>query len=140
MSYSNRFSGEITITPPLTWSEIRAIDSGVPRITDVRLRIDEERTVSDDGNEETVRRTAGAIVPLDMTYSGSNVTEDVQAIVDHYGPLGHSFTGWIQVQWDAGFDDPIPQWYIVRDGRVVAVKPRLLWPGDAVRSAHGDGI
>lgn len=137
MGYENRFTGEIAITPPLTWAEIR--DSGdSARITDVRLRIRE--SVQDTDTGQVVIKFADAIVPLEMTYSGRNVEDDIQAVVDHYGPRGHSFGGYIQVQWDSGFDDPIPQRYLVRDGRVVAVKPRLVWPGEAIRSAHGEGV
>lgn len=137
MGYDNRYTGEITITPPLTWAEIR--DPGnTARVTDVRLRIRE--TVQDTETGQVVTKTADAIVPLEMTYSGSHVEDDIQLIVDYYGSHGHSFSGFIQVQWDSGFDNPIPQRYIVRNGRVVAVKPQLLWPGEAVRSAHGEGI
>lgn len=137
MGYDNRFTGEITITPPLTWAEIR--DSGdSARITDVRLRIRE--TVQDTDVGQVVTKSADAIVPLEMAHSGHNVEDDIQAVVDHYGPRGHAFGGYIQVQWDSGFDDPIPQRYVVRDGRVVIVKPRLVWPGEAIRSAHGEGI
>lgn len=137
MSYKNRFTGEITITPPLTWAEIR--DPDAPRLNDVRLRIDE--TAADTDTGQVIIRQAVAIAPLEMgSYSGHEIESDIQAVVDYYGPRGHAFSGYIQVQWDAGFDDPIPQRYIVRNGRVFAIKPQLLWPGEAVRSAHGEGI
>lgn len=136
MSYENRYSGEITITPPVTWGQLR--DADAPKIADVRLRIDETTIDTDAG--QMVTRQAVAIAPLEMTYSGHELQANIQALVDYYGPLGHRFSGYIQVQWDPGFDDPIPQRYIVRDGRVVAVKPQLLWPGEAIRSAHGEGI
>lgn len=137
MGYENRFTEEITITPPLTWAEIREPDA--PLLTDVRLRIEE--TVTDTDTGQVVTRQAVAVAPLEIgSYSGHEVESDIQAVVDFYGPRGHSFGGYIQVQWDSGYDDPIPQRYIVQGDRVVTVKPRLVWPGEAIRSAHGEGI
>ncbi|ACU71893.1 hypothetical protein Caci_2984 [Catenulispora acidiphila DSM 44928] len=124
MSYDNRFSGAITITPPLTWSEIEA----GPALRDLKLEIRERRTVSDDGDTETVRRTADRILPRVRTFSGTHVLEDLQAIVAHYE--GHEFGGFIQMQPDPGFDDPIPTRYMVHGREVVEVRAVLVWPGE----------
>lgn len=130
MGYDNRFTGAITITPPLTRPQIHEVQNGkLARLTDVKLRIVKAEVESEDGETVTIRKTADAIVPLDMTYSGHHVAEDVQALIDHF--TGHEFAGHIQVQWDPGFEDPIPTRYVVRDRRVVEVRPTLVWPDDA---------
>lgn len=128
MSYDNRFTGAITITPPFTWAEICEATGRAAAITDVRLRIVQNVVDTDTG--QVVTKSADGILPLAEPYSGHHVEDDIQAIVDHYGPRGHAFAGHIQVQWDPGFGDPIPQRYVVVDGRVQTVTPRLVWPGD----------
>lgn len=125
MSYSNRFSGAITITPPLTWEQIQS----APKTRDAELRIIEERT--DTATGWSAAMIANAIVGPDEPCSGHSVEEDIAALVgyvsDHCGQ--HEITGHIEVEWDPGFGEP-PSRYVVRDGRVVEVKARIVWPED----------
>lgn len=131
MTYDNHFTGAITISPPLTWAEIR---NGVG-VSDVSVRIVEDIVNTETGQTKVL--TGDAIVPLEMgTYTGHSVVEDIQAIVDYYGKR-HTFAGHIQVEWDPGFGDPVPQRYVVVDGRVETVTPRLVWPGEPVPPADG---
>lgn len=138
MGYDNRYTGEITITPPLTATEIRHAPSGRGSSTawDAHLRI--TATTEDTDTGEVTRYTADAIVGPENPCNGYDVKEQIQALIDLYAD-GHRFTGWVQVDWDAGFRE-LPTRYVVRDGRVAEVQPRLLWPGEAIRSAHGEGI
>lgn len=125
MGYDNRFTGAITITPPLTRKQIRK--ACPENLRDVRLRIVEREVESDDGETVTVRTTADAIVPFDTTYSGSKLEEEIQVIVDAFGE--HEFAGFIEARWDAGFGEP-PSRFIVKDGRVVRIDAQYRWPGE----------
>lgn len=92
MSYDNRFSNAITITPPLTWPEI---EDG-PKLQDVQLRIlEEKRTAVVDGVlSEVIVRTCDAVAPLEIAYSGHRIAENIQAVIDHYAD--HDFSGYIE--------------------------------------------
>jgi hypothetical protein len=125
MGYNNYFTGAITITPPLTRTQIR--NSQIEGMTDVKLRIVETQIESEDGETVTVRRTADAIVPLDMAYSGHNLEEEIQFLVDALGE--HEFAGFIEVQWESGFGSP-PSRFIVKDGRVMRIDAEYRWPGE----------
>lgn len=130
MGYENHFTGAITITPPLTWAEIR----NGPGVSDVSVRIVEETVDTDTGQNKVL--TGDAIVPLPMgRYSGYSVTEDIQAIVDHYAPLGHHFAGYIEMQPDPGFEDQRPSRYVVRGGCVKQIQAQLVWPDDEADAA-----
>lgn len=124
MGYSNRFTGAITITPPLTRTQIR--NSQIERMTDVKLRIVEQKTESDDCESFTVRPVADAIVPLDMEYSGHDLEEEIQFLVDAFSE--HEFAGYIEAQWDPGFGE-LPSRFIVKDDRVMRIDAQYRWPG-----------
>lgn len=130
MSASNRFSGVITIRPSLTASEIRRAPSGKGASTtwDAHLRITAETVYTDDG--EFTRYTADAIVGPEEPCNGYDVVAQIQALVDLYADA--EFAGFIEMDPDPGFGDPIPTRYVVRDRRVVEVRPVLTWPEDAV--------
>jgi hypothetical protein len=135
---SNSYSGAITFTPTLNAAEIRRAPENV--LEDCRLRVREIATPTDEG--EIVVRTADALEPTCNGQNGCNLVEDLQLMVDHLTLVdpGRRFGGYVEVQWEPGYGYQMPSRFLVRDGRVVEVKPRLLWPGDAIRSAHGDGI
>lgn len=136
MSYSNRYSGEITITPPLTAAEIRQTPDWAEQTWHTHLRVQTTTEQTPDG--EITRYTADAILGPDEPCSGYDVKDQIQALVEQFGG-GHTFAGHMQVDWDPGFGE-LPTRYVVRDGRVTEVRPQLLWPGVAIRSAHGEGI
>lgn len=124
MGYNNRFTGAITIMPPLTRKQIR--EAHHENLKDVRLRIVEQQVESDDGETVTVRTTADAIIPLDMEYSGHSLEDEIQSIVDAFGD--HEFAGFIEARWDAGFGEP-PSRFIVKDDRVMRIDAQYRWPG-----------
>lgn len=129
MSYSNRYSGAITITPPLTATEIRR----APRDDDAgdewsaHLRINLREVDTDEGSATLC--TADAIVGPEEPCSGYDVEQQIQALADLYAD-SHTLTGWIQVDWDPGFGSTPPSRYMLRDGRVVEVKAQYAWPED----------
>lgn len=132
MTYDNRFTGAITITPPLTRSQIaKVVDGFCPAIKDVKLRISNTEEVTEDGDATLIRSTADAIVPLPGPYTGYNIVDDIQTLVDYFSE--HEFDGYIQVQWDSGFGDPVPTRYVIAGRRVVEVRPTLVWPGETYR-------
>lgn len=130
MAASNSFSGEITITPPLTAPEIRQVTGSYDWSDsfDAHLRITAVTEQTDDG--ETVRRTADAIVGPDESCKGYDVAEQIQTIVDLFG-ASHTFAGFIELDPDPGYGGPTPSRYVVRNGHVVKVEPTLAWPEDA---------
>lgn len=130
MSASNRYSGAISIKPPLTAAEIRQVESlyGANESFDVHLLTNVRIEQTADG--EIVRRTADAIGGPDEACNGYDVAEQIQTVVDLFA-AGHAFGGFIELDPDPGFGDSTPSRFVVRDGRVVEIKPTLVWPGDA---------
>jgi hypothetical protein len=125
MGYNNHFTGAITITPPLTWAEIQTS----PPLQDTSLRLVE--TVTDTETGRTIATQAISIV-ADTGFSGFHVVEEIQALVDHHG-AAHTFAGHIEVQFEIGLveaGEPGCERYVVVDGRVETVTPRLVWPGE----------
>lgn len=120
------FTGAITINPPLNGREIR----DAPNVRDVRLRVQETATPTDDG--EIVTRTADAIVPTCDGRNGYYVVEEVQVLVDHAmrDAPGRVFAGFIEAGSGGGEGGAPCARYVVRDGPVETVTPRLVWPGD----------
>lgn len=129
MSYSNRFSGAITITPPLTAAEIRLAPGGKGASVswDAHLRIDRRTTDTDLG--EAAIYTADAIVGPEEPCNGYDVEEQIKALVGLFAD-GHEFAGFIQEDPDPGFDEPPHRW-VVRGREVVMVKPQITWPAGA---------
>src|SRR6266567_4445831 len=116
MGYKAHFSGEITITPPLTQAEIRQ-PLGDPVLQDLRIRQDED---VQDGDESQVKVITGvAFEPVTSYGSGYGMVDDLQALVDVHGG-GHQFTGHIEATGEEG-----GKWRLaVRDGRALQVEPR----------------
>lgn len=125
MSYSNRFSGAITITPPLSYEQFKA----APKTGDAHLGTVEKRVETATGRVTTI--VADAIVGPDDPCSGHNVEDDLKALVAYVDTLPeyHALAGHIEVEWDQGFGEP-PSRYVVRGGRVVQVKAQIVWPED----------
>lgn len=121
MGYESHWSGEIRITPPLTWAEIKSSRS--PGLQDVRLRLDEQVEDTPTGQIRTV--TSAAITPTSgSAYNGYAVGEELQAIVDAHPQ--HAFTGAIVARPLDPHGNP---WrYVVLDRLVVRQEARLTWP------------
>lgn len=119
-AYDSHFTGQITITPPLTWAEIRSPRQ--PGLQDVRLVLDE--TVTDTATGRSTVVTATAIAPLEIYwYNGLEIPEEIQAVIDAH--RAHDFDGMIEARPQDPDGDP---WrYVVRDRRVIRQVPRMTW-------------
>ena len=118
MGYAAHWTGEVTITPPLTWAEIR----NSTHLSDLQLRLEE--TVHDTETGRTTVTTAVAIEPIGMgPYNGYDVDVQLQMLVDAYPT--HEFEGMIHaVPEDPGGS---PWRYVIRDRRVVRQMPVAEW-------------
>lgn len=127
MGYSTSVDGEITITPPLAWNEIK--DS--PFLTNpgyklgVVLKVTEETVDTDEG--QLTRKTSSVLVPAwEDAFKAYSLVEDVQGAIDAFP--GHTFTGRLDCEGEENAD----LWRVViRDSRAVKVVPEIVWPDDA---------
>lgn len=133
MGYKTCVTGELTITPPLTWSEFKdtpfntsSIDS-YDGLMDVKLRIEEERTETAEGT--LIRKTASALVrAFEEEYKAYHLLEHVQMAVDAFP--GHTWGG----RFDCEGEENGDLWRVViRDGRAVKVTPSIVWPDEDSR-------
>ncbi|WP_431781768.1 DUF6205 family protein [Streptomyces chumphonensis] len=127
MGYYTTVEGEITITPPLTWAELKDSPFGRnpnPALRDVTLVIAEEKVDTDEG--PLLRRTGTALVPTYADgYKAYHLVEHVQEAIDAFP--GHTFAG----RLDCSGADAGDMWrVVVRDGRAVEVRPRIVWPDE----------
>jgi hypothetical protein len=131
MGYTTHVDGEIVITPPLAWGEIRddpylpdqARESGKC----VKFRIVEETAETAEGT--LVRRSAvGIIAVREDSFKAYAIGEEVAEIVRRFPD--RTFSG----RLDGLGSDPGDMWRLyVRDGRVTKDVPRIVWPdGEAV--------
>lgn len=122
MGYKANFSGEITITPPVAWAEIRQ-PLGDRVLQDLRIRQDEDVQHSDESQVKVI--TGVAVEPATTYGSGYGMVDDLQALVDAHGG-SHQFTGYIEATGEEG-----DKWRLaVRGGQAVQVEPRIIWPDE----------
>lgn len=138
MGYYSTMSGELTISPPLTWGQFKDSEfregSEASRGTYpcVKFRVEQETIESDTGRTEVI--TAVAVEPE----SGESrklyyLEEEVQRLVDAYP--GHTFTGEFLIEGEEALD----VWKLVVDDqrKVRQVHPRIVWPdGSEMRGRH----
>ncbi|MEC4016049.1 DUF6205 family protein [Streptomyces sp. H27-D2] len=119
MGYESHWTGEVRISPPLTWAEIR--DSRSPGLQDLKLRLTE--TVVDTATGQITTVAAIGIVPLTAeAYNGYTIEEELQSLLDAHPQ--HEFVGAITARGPEG-----NHWrYVVRDRRVERQEARLVWP------------
>src|ERR1700694_2280823 len=95
MGYYSRFSGEITIDPPLNWREIQCL--GIVKDPEddynkVRLAIKKDKIQTPDGT--LIRKSANTLVPgSDDSFKGYDAVELLQQYVDALPD--HTFSGQI---------------------------------------------
>ena len=126
-----RLTGEITITPPLTWDEIRS-----PRrrgLQDLRFRTEDEPAPPGTLPARVV--TGHAVTPVASgPYMALDVLPELQSIVDAYGHA-HAFAGRITATAGDG-----QQWELaVRDRKAVrtpAAAPAAAPPAAAAADDH----
>ncbi|MFF2189284.1 DUF6205 family protein [Streptomyces sp. NPDC058155] len=129
MGYITHVTGEFPINPPLAWQEFKDSPySPIPPAGDDRLelvlRVDEVTVDTDDG--PLLRRTASALVMSEIDeYRAHGLLDAVQAAVDAFP--GHTFTGRLECEGEENSD----MWrVVVRDGRALKIKPRIVWPNE----------
>lgn len=122
MPDNNHYSGAITITPPLTWSQFRDL----PNSSDATLVVEESWI--EESESRTVTSTASRILPPQYAWDARGLWDFIQNAVDKFPD--HEFGGHIEIRWDPGYGDPCPSRYVVRDRRVEEIKARLVWPGE----------
>lgn len=136
MGYTSYLSGEITITPPIPWSELQ----GSPFVRTperkeydrlVWLRMTEETVETNEGT--LIRKHAVAIRPSEADeLRADGLARQVQEIVTAHGD-GRTFEGLFLVRGEESPD----LWRVrVEDGRAVEERPRITWPDG---TEHQDG-
>lgn len=109
MGYCTRFTGEITIEPPLQWSQFRDLE-----LTDVSLIVEKDKKEQAKGT--LVIKEAVMVVPAtDEPFKGYDFTANLQKAVDAAGP-DHTFSGYIMGE---GEDSGDIRRYSVKDGKVL---------------------
>lgn len=123
MGYESHWTGQVHITPPLTWAEIKNDRS--TGFQDLKLRLDEHTEDTPTGQVRTV--TAAVIEPLTGgAYNGYDVEAELQSVIDAHPT--HEFTGTIEARpLDPG---GTPWRYVIQGRAVVRQEPRTVWPGD----------
>lgn len=127
MGYVSYLSGEITIDPPLPWSELQ----GSPFICTpnrkewdrlVWLRLAEETVQTDEGT--LIRKQAIAIRPSEGDeLRAHTLREEIQEILAAHGE-GRTFTGFILVRGETSPDI----WRVrVVNGCALDERPTMLW-------------
>lgn len=136
MGYYTRFDGEIVITPPLPWSEVK--DSPFVKAgeygevdRDCKLRLVEETVETDEGT--LIRKQAVAVV---CTYTGQtkaySIVEHLQELLDLHGE-GRTFTGYLSAEGEESAD----LWRLaVENGRAAKIQPRIVWPDGSEEPRH----
>ncbi|GII88233.1 hypothetical protein Ssi03_62230 [Sphaerisporangium siamense] len=128
MGYVSYLSGEITIDPPIPWSQLhgsRFVCTPARKEYErlVWLRLVEEPVETDEGT--LIRRSAVAIrVSTADELRADGLLREVQEIVAAHGE-GHTFTGRILVR---GSESPDIWRVRIVDGRAVEERPTLVWP------------
>lgn len=130
MGYNTRVTGEIAITPPLTWAEFKdspfntsSIDA-YDGLKEVKFRIVETHVDTDEGT--LTRITATALIPAsEEEQKFYNLVVHVNQAIAAFP--GHTFTG----RFDCEGEETGDLWRVViRDGRAVRVEPRIVWPDE----------
>lgn len=121
MGYEARFSGEIAITPPLTWAEIRTS----PGLEDLRIRVHEDVTDTPAGQNRVLTGVAVAAAH-DFPYGGYGMLSELEALARaHF--RRHEFAGFIEALGDEG-----DRWRItICDGHAVRQVGRVAWEPEA---------
>ena len=128
MGYVTHFTGEIAITPPIPWGDIKTSPfmpenaRGNRNGKDVMFRIEQVERDTPEGT--LIARSAVALVSTwEDDARGYNIVDHVQEAVDAHP--GHEFTGRLDCEGEEAGD----LWRLeVHGRRAVKVTPRIVWP------------
>lgn len=132
MGYNTRLSGQITISPPLRWTQYKDspfYGSEQARDNGKGICLVEQRDVVDTDDGPLEKRTATRVVfAWDYPVKLYNAVDELQALVDEYP--GHEFIG----EFRAEGEDFGDIWLLrVNDDRKAErVLPTITWPDGTV--------
>jgi len=117
VGYTARFSGRITITPPLSWAELR----NSPGLGDLRILVHEDVTDHVLGQHRVLTGTA-IVAAHDFPYGGYAMLSELEALASTHCRK-HIFSGFIEAAGDEG-----DRWRLtIRDGRAVRQVGTVVW-------------
>jgi hypothetical protein len=135
MGYYTSVTGQIDISPPLTWNEIKDspfLPESVARLEwrDVMLNVEVDINETDEGT--LTRRYANAVVPsTDDSFKAYDIEDHLAELVRLHGD-GRTFTGRLEGHGEETSD----MWRLcIRDGKVAKDVPRIVWPDGDERTA-----
>lgn len=120
MGYDADWDGQVTITPPLTWPQIK----NAPKLRDLELV--REETTTDTETGQTLTITASVLQPKSGwgAYAGSSIEPELNSFLAAFPD--HEFTGAITADGPEG-----NHWrYVIQGREVVYQTPRIVWPGE----------
>lgn len=127
MGNETRISGQIEITPPITWGELRKANwpTDNPYAKAIRLVIEETEVDVDDG--VMIRRAGTAIAPIhEDYYKAYDIDDHINEVVDAFGK-DRTFTGYLEGEGE----EPGDLWRLyIRNGAAERVRPQIVWPDD----------
>lgn len=131
MGYRTDARGQISISPPIPWGEIKDSPflpgNARARATerDIMFRIDSEEVETAEGT-----LTRRAAVAMEQSWGDDsrnyNIVAHLQEAIDRYGK-NHTFTG----RFDMSGEESGDVWRVcIRNGKAVRVDPVVTWPDD----------
>ena len=126
MGYYSDWEGEITITPPIPWKDIK--DSHFRPTPAYQSQVNLQFSVTEEAKEleegTFYRKVATAVVVSHPSESKNYyVTQNLQEILNAHP--GHQFTGYFEAVGEDG-----ERWRVVitSDRIATEIKPELVWP------------
>lgn len=124
MGYYTRFTGSISIDPPLQYNEFK--DISLDRYS-IKLDIEEFKKETETGEE--IIKQAGAIIPLsDESYKGYSILEDLKSLIFLF-QKNHKFVGELRGEGEEASDI---RRYVIRYSKdeptVLEWYPEIVWP------------
>lgn len=125
MGTLRKIQGEILISPPLNWEEIKKTREGVLLDWQVKLVLEEEEVHKEEG--VLLVKTCSMIIPYkEEPYKGYDLSKALQEIVKR-NP-GHKFDGEFDC-WSETLEEP-PTRIWVENGVVREEKAVIRWPNE----------
>jgi hypothetical protein len=136
MGYTSKVSGNIEIKPVVPHKDVlKLIEAGLAKrpdekyysgISDVFVDYYKNREDTDDG--VLIKYEAWNIEPAsEDRYKAYSIVEDLQKIVDLLGTEKYRYLGFFEIR---GEDDDDLWRLKVKDGKVMEIKPKIVWPED----------